>query len=133
MGKQMQITVDIPDGYDFVRYGSPMKGENYLCRDGAVCVAVDDFDPGVKYVIVRPAWVWPAVIKAPWIAMDENGLWYAYDGEPHVRGADEYQRQPATCWSCGNVRYTAIQQWAIDFTPPPTTDWKSSKRKNPNL
>jgi hypothetical protein len=76
-------------------------------------------------IIVRPAWQWPAWLKAPWIAQDRQGSWLSFNDEPLAseRRDSGWDRNEELCLNSPH----------IDFTPPPCTDWRESKRKNPNL
>lgn len=56
---------------------------------------------------------------AEWIAMDENGSWYAYDKRPICKEESGY------FWGCGDMCY-----WLENYTPPhPPHDWRESLRR----
>lgn len=125
MAMQM-VEVDVPDGWEVERVGLPKNGDRYLDALGNVDKSFGDTT--TLRVIVRPAWVWPDYLLASWIAMDADGSWWAYAVEPQVASD--------MCWDAPrDYRHprSRINARIIKFTPPPTADWKSSKRKNPNL
>lgn len=130
MAKAM-VEVNIPDGFELAEPATrqPKQGEFYLLIDGVAHQAAST--NGVSAPILRPAWTWPAWLKAPWIAMGEGGAWYAFEEEPHVSEVHD-------CWIGGKGMRIPFSSHAsvftfLDFTPPPCTDWRQSKRKNPNL
>jgi hypothetical protein len=115
------IELDIPDGWEFVEYRTPKEGEYYANQyDGSPI-----FSSGgnlQQRIIIRTVWTWPAWLKAPWIAMDEDGLWSGCESEPFGGRAKWMTKGNAVQLHIG----------LLDFTPPPCSDWKLSKRKNPN-
>ena len=121
MAKQkIEIEVDIPDGYEFIRYGVPIAGEFVIYPDDAVMRS-----SGVSfgsYIIVREAWKWPPWLKADYIAMDKEGDWYAHRDRP-IR----YER----FWVTEDNLHLAIG--ILDFTPPPCDDWTQSLRVRPGV
>ena len=115
--------------------------------DGHVCIGVDGskfvtlterLQSGISAMLARtgsggslamPAegeqskeWVWPAWLTAPWIAMDGNGKWFGYSKEP----------VDLCCTFAARVAVQLSDPTAVNFTPPPCTDWTKSKRQNPN-
>ena len=119
--QQITIEVDVPEGWEFVRYGMPKAGEHWLDGVSAVhCAGFDYQDTGC--IIVQKAWQWPAWLKYSWLAMDRNERWWAYENEPNVFDRD--------IWYAGGDRFE-VSHKAIEFTPPPCTDWRQSKRRRP--
>jgi hypothetical protein len=121
------VEVEIQDGYELaeVAMRSPVRGEYYWCPHWDSGPRKAECDYAFDAVILRPAWTWPAWLKAPWIAKDDGDpTWMAFESEPHLR-------LDAGVWWLA-VGYP-IYRPLYDFTPPPCTDWKLSKRKNPNL
>lgn len=87
------------------------------------------FDTFDMFFILRKSWVWPAWLKAPYIAMDDAGDWYAYPSKPVI-----YQGI-ASVWSNQHPQVSAealTRGKLFDFTPPPCSYWRESLRKNPN-
>ena len=75
MPKQM-IEIDIPEGYEFDRYGQPIKGEYFLNLDGGVSQV--DSNLSSYYIILRKAWNPPQFLKPGWIVKDKNSWrWHA--------------------------------------------------------
>lgn len=127
--QQITIEVDIPDGYEATgEFRLPDESrECWLSNFSAVC----EPHGGRATVhgprlILRKKWQWPDWLKAPWIAMDKNGEWYAYKEQPDLM--DGF----VTWQSSGPASHTLIDSGMFDFTPPECTDWKQSLRKNPN-
>lgn len=124
---KVELEIDVPEGYEVVRYGLPKEGEVYLaaCRKKPkITKAFRDYEVANK-IILQPIWEWPAWLKAPWIAMDEDGMWWGYQEEPQVV-KDSWESRL-------NWYFNLNAEWATDFTPPPYTDWTKSLRKNPHL
>ena len=121
------ITADVPDGYEPTgEYRKPKAGE-YINFSGIRHVT-DGHLYGNDYVILRPVWKWPEFVKPGcWIAMDKNGNWAFYDEEPHItlNGGNEWLPRGAAFVMAGEVANF------FNFTPPPCTDWKLSKRQKP--
>jgi hypothetical protein len=125
------IEVEVPDGWEAFAFRIPRRGESYVCGQTADSVigcasGTATYEPRV---IVRRPWRWPAWLKAPWIAMDEDGYWRGWLCEPLA--------SPPVCgcggWNGpGNLTLGPNSSW-FDFNPPPCTDWRESKRKNPNV
>lgn len=111
------IEIDIPDGWEFVRWGMPELGDRVIYFPGLV--ATPDDSCRFPMVIVRPAWQWPEFIKADWLAKDASGQWYAYESEPTICGLS---------WYGGAL--TRISSEAFNFDPP-ECDWRQSKRRRP--
>ena len=125
MAKQkIEIEVDIPDGYEFVRYGVPVDRDLLVSSAGDVveCWGCQSAVPRVPRVIVREAWQWPEWLKADYIAMDRDGDWYAHRDMPM-----RYER----FWVTEDSMHLDIRMF--DFTPPPCDDWKQSLRVRPGV
>lgn len=123
--QQITIEVDIPDGYEATgEFRSPGLDEVYLQRGEVKRSRFDHY--ASDFVIVRKKWQWPDWLKAPWIAMDKNGEWYAYKEQPDLMDCF------VTWQSSGPSSLVLIDCLLFDFTPPECTDWKQSLRKNPN-
>jgi hypothetical protein len=118
----VEIKVSIPDGYVFDSFRIPYPGDLYMV-DGDVRERKCDTSIGFPCLIVRKDWVWPDWLKAGWIAMDEDGEWYAYNYEP----------EPGkNVWfpvDDGDMSFLGIDLFRFD--PPPCDDWKKSLRANP--
>lgn len=116
-----KVEIDIPDGYEFVRYDKPKEGELFLDADDAVIAARFTLAYS-KHVIVRKSWKWPPWLKYDWVAQDHNGKWYAFENEP--------SRSASTWHPIGD--FVMVSSRRFDFTPPPCDDWRQSLRRNPN-
>lgn len=120
MAKQkVEIEVEIPDGHEFVRFDT-----QYDSSSGEIAVSlpqsVNIFD---TYAVCRRAWQWPDWLAANWIAMDGNGIWYAYSDRPTPNSSDGE-------WYCADG-YVSLSRRFINFDPPPCDYWKKSLRQNP--
>lgn len=123
-----QIEIDIPDGWEFVRFGVPREGESFITVTGKVSPYY--FGCGLYRIVIRQVWQWPVWLKAEWIAMDKGGdCWWAFNAEPQVN---------EDCFGGwfspkdGRILYEKNHfDWCTDFTPPPCTDWRKSKRRRP--
>ena len=126
-----EIKLTAPEGYEFTgEYRQAKAGEFYaipvVTFDGFHPINVerrkcDVSDTRGYYYILRPTWQWPEWLTAPYIAMDEDGNWYAYLVQPSMK---------STSWCGGTCSY--LGEGLNAFTPPPCTDWQKSLRKNPN-
>lgn len=124
---------DIPEGYEVVRFGIPVEGEQFLAFYGMkeVVTAADISCPEMckQRFILRPIWKPPAWLKPGWIAMDKEGRWrwYANEPEPHPdplypMWRNKIQGSPIDpLWNFACVE--------PPFTPPPCADWKQSLRQ----
>lgn len=118
------IEVDLPDGYEPTGEVRPPKvGDHYLNYWREVHLSDRDFYADQYRVIVRPVWKWPEWLKAPYIAMDSDGLWWAFAVKPMPEFG---------CWQANGRPYMRLKNEFTDFTPPPVDDWRQSLRKNPN-
>ena len=118
MAKQkIEIEVDVPDGFEFVRLSQHSNTATGEHTNGAVVVHNVSY-----FVIVRKSWQWPDWLTAEWIARDADGEWWAFNKKPH-----------AACgsWISEHGRYFYMAESLVNFTPPPCTDWTQSLRRNP--
>ena len=121
MAKQkIEIEVDIPDGYEFVRYGVPTDRDYFVYPDGYVMPS--GCESNGSYVIVRKAWQWPPWLKADYIAMDKAGKWFAFASRPNCE-----------CDGWFGVNHFYINKLVLDFNPPPCDDWTQSLRVRPGV
>jgi hypothetical protein len=124
------VFVNIPNGYELASESmrSPVEGEYYWCPHWGSGPRQAECAYGFDAIILRPAWTWPAWLRAPWIAMEKDGEWVAFNCEPiinvHYWGYSTHHK--------GQVSQ-GLHPSLCDFTGPPCTDWRESKRKNPNL
>ena len=115
MPKQM-IEIDIPEGYEFDRYGQPIKGEYFLNLDGGVSQI--DSNLSSYYIILRKAWKPPAFLKPGWIVKDKcSWWWHACEPINSVRG-----------WVSGGSGFDLTY---VKWEPPPCDNWQDSKRRIP--
>lgn len=118
------VMLTAPEGYEFTgEIRQAVKGEFYYFLNGVDEGRLEQpvSSTAYKYPILRPKWEWPEWLKAKYIAMDQCGIWYAFDTEPRI--SDRSWR--------GDGCYM-LSTKSIDFTSPTCTDWKQSLRKNPN-
>lgn len=118
-----EIDIDLgslADEWGPVAFRVPVKGEQYVSQSG--CVGL--FEHGVfaaPRLIVRRRWAWPEWLTAEWIFCNCHETWFAANGDPQLV----------------NTGFAAINAVAITsndyfaFAPPPCTDWRQSKRRNP--
>lgn len=124
MGIQtIQLSTEVPDGFEVTGEFRPAdSGDAWLAYRGAVCHGRSNF----AVPILRRTWTWPEWVKpGTWIAMDATGDWWFYDHEPECFTAT---------WSSGAGRGLSVNEdfrHFMDFTPPPCTDWRTSKRQKP--
>lgn len=135
MAKQkIEIEVDVPEGWEAVRYGMPNRGEWFLDDDDKSVIFCNE-PPYVLRVIVARAYAWPSWLKAEWIACDSSMNWYAFTREPELALRDEIADSDDDChplnWQKYYGTYCFISPVLYDFTPPPCTDWRQSKRRRP--
>lgn len=122
------VVAGIPEGYEFVAYRVPKYGELYLDGSGSVlkCMEHSTIFP---VIVVQKEWLWPKWLVAPYIAMDKNGDWYAYDRKPEIRENGVWGLNAA---DDAVLKYCKIDPELLDFSPP-CQDWTESLRANPNL
>ena len=118
-----QVTADIPEGYEPTGEYRELRSGEFGLFEGTAFPS--QCDP-LEYPVLRPLWQWPEWIKPGcWIALDRGGNWWLYTHEPQLHGGT---------WSSGCGRACPINEdfsGVIDFTPPPCTDWRQSKRQKP--
>lgn len=115
--QQITIEVDVPEGWEVIDYRKPRHDEHFV-SNGAVFQSVGE--SCMEYAIIRKTWQWPEWLKAKWIAMSKEGRWFACDAEPFPNQFG----WKSDCFEVIDTRY-------YDFTPPPCTDWRQSKRRRP--
>ena len=122
-----QVWVEIPEDYelvcDYMRF--PKVGESVLSNSGSIFEVHPKDGPAMNAlrVIVRPAWVWPSWITAPYLAMDQDGSWWLHQEEPDTQGG---------LWVSDGCE-VLLDKKLLAFDPPPCTDWCQSLRRNPHL
>jgi len=127
MAKQfVEIEIDVPDGWEFVRFGTAEEGDTILSVRSPEKTPQSEIGCRYNRIIVRPAWQWPKWLTAPWIAMDKNGDWFGYDREPKRRDVTWAGQSSLVKYrQLDNIEYVA-------FDPPACDDWKQSLRRNPH-
>ena len=126
----VELEVELPEAlrgeWEPVRFGYPRDGENYVTCGKVAASHRDHCEATTNpMLIVRKIWQWPAWLKAEWIAMDADGYWFAFNSEPFDH---EYEK----AWFSEHGENSILDTEFFDFTPPPCTDWRTSKRRNPN-
>lgn len=86
---------------------------------------VDIVDSLAKISKKQYDWQWPEWLKAKWLVQVESGEWFGADTEPVL-----HQLYGSAYWSASGMRNW--QRLASRFIGPPCTDWRQSKRRNPN-
>lgn len=79
MIQQITISIDVPDGYEFVGYREPMPCEPWLSPSGYVrSTTMYEHDSlKVKRIILRKKWAFPAWFAAGWfLEKNEYGDWH---------------------------------------------------------
>lgn len=122
MKQNLTIEVDVPDGYEAIDWRPPdVANEWWLTLKGGV-VEPGEYKPNavtvLHRIILRPIWTAPEWLKPGWIAMNLNGEWWWAEKEPHQR-SNNY-------WSCDAEQ---CKLSCLNWTPPPCSDWKESKRE----
>lgn len=115
----MTVTVTIPDefvpdGYEVVRFGLPVKGDVYVGGRHA-STAQFNFE-NMPQIIIRPIYQPPTWLKPGWLAMDKNRIWYWHASKPD---------RDCEFWM-NNEGDMQLDPRALVFTPPPCTDWTQS-------
>lgn len=119
---KVQVTVDIPDGYELAceEMRAPKQGELFFYA-GGVSVATFAFDESSTRIIVRPAWQWPVCLLCDWAGRDKYGTAMLGFGDPIPTESG---------WR--SERYQRIHEPYFAINLPPCTDWRQSLRLNPN-
>lgn len=108
MKHTIEIELETPEGWE---------PEKAICM-GSIA------DLAVNYQIrLRPVWQYPEWLGGAGVAMDEDGRWHVYSGEPSK--ASKFWRMPEFGWA--NRLDTLFPLWS----PPPCTDWRESWHPNP--
>jgi hypothetical protein len=123
MGNKVSVKVEIPDGWELAcdEVRQPLAGEHFINLFGSV--VYQSHHCGDIRIIVRKSWQWPEWLKAGWIAMDEDGEWFAYSVEPEIKG---------NVWNPERGYKQIANLTVLDISPPTCTDWRNSLRKNPH-
>lgn len=112
---------NIQKQYDILDHRLPRDGEDYVDSNNVVRTAGGNHTT-VSRLIVRKKFEWPEWLKANYIAMDENGSWWAFNNRPEAKHCD---------WAAsgGGVELDAD---FLDIELPTPCDWEDSLRKRPN-
>jgi hypothetical protein len=118
--------IDIPEGFEFVRFGRAEPGEYSLEeREEPVKWTINTSHPRL---IVRKKFEWPSWLKAAAIAMDSDGSWFAYSGVPTTR-------EDISVWfsRAGGKMFNLITPF-LKLDPPKIENWnwRNSLIINPN-
>lgn len=127
MSSKALVEVEIPDGWELAceRMRPPTPGEYFwmphFSRPWEAGLPKHHTQPKI---IVHQKWTWPSWLQANYIACNRGGYWWASMQEPQLDHTD--------CWVwSGREEIFCLSNGHVDFTPPPCTDWRQSKRKNP--
>lgn len=71
---KIELDIDAPDGYEFVRYGTVSHGEEYVCKDGVVRTWAVPCDSYGCFFVVRK------VPTVPTLADEVSRLLYCHTG-----------------------------------------------------
>ena len=117
----MKCEIDInlgplADEWEPVGFRHCESDENYVV-DGRIYRGPTKSDR----LVVRRRWQWPEWLTAEWIAMDKDGTWFASNEVPEINNCI-YEVDDSV----------SLDENLIAWTPPPCTDWRQSKRRNPN-
>ena len=123
--------VEIPDGYEYVRYGIPKNGELYFSTgiNDVVKATCDDREYETeenKRVILKKIvpYTWPDYIKSgTWMAMDDDGKWYLFDTKPSLMIAGIWNNNGDSRSKNSPLN---IRGYFIDFPVPKCSDWTKS-------
>lgn len=99
------------------------KGEQF--HNGHIWqTAYQDQSSSGYYIVAVPDWTPPDWLKPGWVAMDANGSWYWHKKEPTIHNSHyDWRNESLTCARLND----------FNWTPPPCTDWTTSKRKIPRF
>jgi hypothetical protein len=122
----VEIKVSIPDGYVFDSFRIPYPGDLYLV-DGSVRERKCDTSIGFPCLIVKKDWVWPAWLRAGWIAQDKDGEWYGYNCQPSLNADGGRWDAPAL----SDDPIINLEPDIVAFEPPHCENWMRSLRANP--
>lgn len=135
MKTKVEIEVDVPEGFELTgEIRPPMVGEWFLTNfeEARVCEA----DYAMRRLILRkveppaPAWEWPEWLTAEWICINpyNEGHWFMSNVEPIASESGGWHG-----WNWKGNQKLEIDLSLFAFTPPPVTDWRESKRRNPKF
>lgn len=127
---EIDINVDLTlNGEEYEPTGEfrePKDGEVFITQHGKAELLRKAI-PGCPRIILRKKWKWPKWLKARYIAMDNDGNWYAYS-----------ERPTRPTWDTGfwdSDHYMPLSHnRLINFFPPGITqdNWRNSLMENPN-
>lgn len=122
MPKQM-VEVDVPEMWEAVEVRAPRLGEQFFLSPNQMpALATREYHFSESRIILRPAWQWPAGIKAEWMAVESrHDRVILLDAEPTLSEDGHYR-------SAGG-RISILDPAHIAFDLPPE---KNAKRQNPN-
>jgi hypothetical protein len=126
MAKQT-LELEVPEGWELTgEYRFSRDGEHFLTSLGKV--VKHRLSDAIPRIIVRQDWQWPEWLKAPWIAMDKSGDWFAYDGKPVLGQQSSISWKPQIDSGC-----SILDPSMYTINLPACEDWTKSLRKNPHL
>lgn len=123
MKQKIETEVDIPDGYEFLRYGVPADGESFIGANGGGVLRSAGYCTYPRFII-REAWQWPPWLTADYIARAKVERWYAFTKRPTI-GVD--------VWYIAHGDVCCLSSGMFDFNPPPCDDWTKSLRVRPGV
>ena len=121
------LELEVPEGWELTGEYRASKSEEYFLTPRGTVVKHRFFDE-VPKIIVRQDWQWPEWLKAPWIAMDKSGDWYAFNERPVIEQQSSICWKPQTDSGCSTLDPS---MYAINL--PACEDWTKSLRQNPHL
>lgn len=116
------IPVDgMPDGYECVRFGHPLRFEQYVDEYGRIETASCDYGDAC-YLIVRHIYKPPTWLKPGWIVANSRWQWFWCESKPQF---------VANSWAMPGYFISLTQAGGkpltcFDFTPPVCTDHRQS-------
>lgn len=125
MEEVVEIRVKVPAGYRVSDFRIPYPGDLYLV-DGHVRERKSDTSIGFPCVIVEKDWAWPDWLLCQWIAMDKDGMWWAYGKMPVRKEGYWYLASEGG-------EEVPLSTGVFAFAAPKCSDWTTSLRKNPWL
>ena len=116
--QNITIEVEIPEGYEFVRFGTPKKDELFLSA-GPIVRTCDN--PNWTYcplVIIKKSWVRPGWMKPGWIAKNSYQEWYWFTFKPNKGNYD---------WTKLNITNSVeIPLKFLNWVEPECFNWEES-------
>lgn len=116
------VEVEIPEGWEPVAVRVPKDGDYAWTELGPIAWERSPILTTKSFFILRRKFIWPPWLTAEWIAMDGNGLWWAYEKEPSS-GVDGW------CSNGGNAIRLTHGFFDLQF---PDLPWRESKMRNPH-